>query len=90
VLARVRGEQLDKLGMLMDFGVLKKHLRELADELDHLFLNEKPPFDAINPTSENLAKYMYEELAKRLPPGVRPYEMTVWESPTSAATYRPE
>ena len=90
VLARVRGEKLDALGMLMDFGILKKHVRQLTEDLDHKFLNETPPFDAINPTSENLAKYLYDELNALLPPGVSSYEITVWESSTSAATYRQE
>ena len=90
VLARVRGERLDAAGMLMDFGILKKHLRDLAERLDHRFLNATPPFDVVNPTSENLAKHIFEELAKLLPSGVFPHAITVYESPTSAATYRAE
>lgn len=88
VIARVCGETLDGTGMLMDFGILKKLLRGLADGLDHTFLNALPPFDVVNPTSENLAKHIFGELAKALPAGVSPYEITVYESPTSAATYR--
>ena len=90
VLIRVRGEALDATGMLMDFGVLKRLLRGITEELDHRFLNETPPFDAINPTSENLAKYIHGELAGLLPSGVSPHEVTVYESPTSSATYRSE
>ncbi len=90
VLAEVRGERLDGTGMLMDFGVLKKLLRDLADSLDHTFLNETPPFDAVNPTSENLAKHIFEELGKVLPVGVLPHGVTVYESATSSATYRVE
>ena len=88
VLARICGGKLDAIGMLMDFGILKKYVRQLTEDLDHKFLNETSPFDAINPTSENLAKYLYDELNKLLPPGVASYEITVWESGTSAATYR--
>ncbi len=88
VLAEVKGDALDGTGMLMDFGILKKLLRDLTEDLDHKFLNETPPFDAINPTSENLAKYLHEQLAKLLPSGVSPHAVTVYESPTSAATYR--
>lgn len=87
VLARVRGEALDATGMLMDFGLLKQHLRRLTEELDHKFLNAVPPFDTLNPTSEHLAKYLYERLAPLLPPGVVPHSVTVYESPTSSATY---
>ncbi len=87
VLIRVRGEELDALGMLMDFGDLKKLLKQGMDCLDHKFLNETPPFDAVNPTSENIARHLYEELAKRLPPGVAMHDVTVWESEKCAATY---
>ncbi len=87
VLARVQGTELDGTGMLMDFGILKHRLRELTESLDHRFLNETSPFDGINPTSENLAKYLYEQLALLLPPGVTPQSVTVYESPTSSATY---
>ncbi len=87
VLVKVKGRELDPIGMLVDFGDLKKILRELLSGLDHVFLNELPPFDRINPTSENLAAYLYETLAERLPEGVDVHEVTVWESARSAATY---
>ncbi len=90
VVVRVRGGELDATGMLMDFGVLKRLLRGIMEELDHRFLNETPPFDAINPTSENLAKYIYGVLAGILPSGISPHEVTVYESPTASATYRAE
>ena len=87
VLAVVKGERLGPLGMLMDFGDLKKVLKTLMDSLDHRFLNDTPPFDRINPTSENLAKYLYEEMEQRLPEGVAVHKITVWESEKCAATY---
>ncbi len=87
VLARVQGEQLDATGMLMDFGLLKRHLRCLTEALDHTFLNALPPFDALNPTSENLAKHLCEQLGPLLPSGVTPHSVTVYESPPSSATY---
>ncbi len=87
VLARVQGGELDATGMLMDFGILKQHLRALTEELDHKFLNATPPFDTLNPTSENLAKYLYERLSLLLPSGVAPQSVTVYESPTSSATF---
>ncbi|MCC8108469.1 MAG: 6-carboxytetrahydropterin synthase QueD [Planctomycetes bacterium] len=87
VRVRVKGERLGPIGMLMDFGDLKRLVKALMDELDHKFLNETPPFDTLNPTSENLAKYLYDRLSAALPDGVRPHEVTVWESEKCAATY---
>ncbi len=87
VLAVLCGEKLDSLGMLMDFGDVKKLLKTLMDRLDHKFLNETAPFDAVNPTSENLARHLFEELDAVLPAGVRAHEVTVWESEKCAATY---
>lgn len=88
VRVRVCGRDLDRLGMLMDFGCLKQTLKTLLDGLDHKFLNETPPFDRVNPTSENLAKHLYESLDAVLPQGVRVHEVTVWESEKCAASYR--
>lgn len=87
VLVRVKGETLDKTGMLLDFGILKRIVKDSLDRLDHRFLNETPPFDTINPTSENLAKYLYVHLNTLLPDGVSVHEITVWESEKCAATY---
>lgn len=57
--AAVEGSRLDaKTGMLLDFGILKKALAAILAPLDHAFLNDTPPFDVINPSSENLARYI--------------------------------
>ena len=92
--AEVAGEQLDELGMLVDFSLLKKVLREVVDPLDHRDLCEIPPFDRENPTAENLARYIYEQLKERLeslPVGVlvKLNLVRVWESPGCAAVYSP-
>ncbi len=87
VMARVRGRKLDALGMLMDFGDLKKLLKTGLEYLDHQFLNDIAPFDAVNPTSENLAKFLYDTLARELPEGVEMHDVTVWESEKCAAVY---
>ncbi len=87
VVLRVKGEELDKTGMLLDFGVLKKTLRDLLESLDHKFLNETVPFDTVNPTSEHLAKYLFEQMNALLPSGVCVHDVTVYESEKSAATY---
>lgn len=85
----VGGEELDPVGMLMDFGDLKRILREELERLDHVFLNETKPFDTLNPTSEHLAQYLAGQIAPQLPAPVRVVAVRVWESTRCAATYRP-
>ena len=60
--------------------------------LDHKYLNELPPFDVLNPSAENIARHIYDEAAKQMhqaPNGAAIASITVWETETSAATYRP-
>lgn len=85
---RVRGNRLDPLGMLMDFGDLKAKLKACLEELDHSFLNCSPPFDTVNPTSENLASHIFRRIGGMLPEGVKPDSVIVWESEKCAAEYR--
>ena len=83
-------DALNELGMVIDFGELKKALDEVLAGLDHRYLNECPPFDAINPSSENLAKFIFDETARRLEG--RPARLVrcrVWESDNSYSTYQP-
>lgn len=87
VMVRVKGERLDHTGMLVDFGILKLLVKDTLDRLDHKFLNETPPFDRINPTSENLARHLFEEMGRVLPDGVLVHDITVWESEKCAAIY---
>jgi 6-pyruvoyltetrahydropterin/6-carboxytetrahydropterin synthase len=87
------GAALDSAGLLFDFVALKKVMGEIIAGLDHRYLNDQPPFDAINPSAENIAKYFYEQTVAHLPPaanGARIAAITVWETDTTAATYRPE
>ena len=86
----VCGNGLDRLGMLVDFGELKRLLRDALARFDHRFLNDVAPFDRMNPTSENLARHFVETIGPRLPPNARVSEVAVWESDRSAARYRPE
>ncbi len=86
----VAGRELDGLGMLIDFRVLKQEVARVIDTLDHYYLNEIEPFRSVNPTAENIAAYVYRELAGRLPAGVAVQAVKVWESPHSAAVYREE
>jgi len=87
---RLAGDGLDEEGMLLDFTRAKRILSEVLDDLDHAYLNDVPPFDEINPSSENLARVIAERVAQRLPAGVRLASVTTWESEGCAATYRPE
>lgn len=82
-------EELDRSGIAFDFVDVKKHLRELADHLDHNNLNDLPPFDEIEPSAENQAKYFHDEMKRRLPPRMADAIVyaRVWETPTQWAQY---
>ena len=80
------GTQLDKTGMLIDFTDMKAHLDKIMSYLDHKFLNETAPFDKINPTAENIAAYIFEELKKAETKTAKVCEVEVWESDTSSAS----
>jgi 6-pyruvoyltetrahydropterin/6-carboxytetrahydropterin synthase len=91
VVASVTAQHTDEVGMAYDFTRLKKHLAEILGRLDHTCLNEVPPFDGINPSSENLATVIYQELAPVLKgTRARVSKVQVWESPHSRVTYFPE
>ncbi len=82
-------DELNNLGMVVDFRVLKKALGEVIDKLDHSFLNDLEPFRKVNPSSENIARHIYEEVHSRLPSD-RPAKLVgvrVWESEDSWAEY---
>jgi 6-pyruvoyltetrahydropterin/6-carboxytetrahydropterin synthase len=80
----VLGKELDKIGMLADFGAIKEKLREITEKLDHTFLNDSKEIG--NPTSENLARYIFQSL-NDLPKFVRLEKVRVWESPKSWSEY---
>ena len=84
----LRGDRLDDAGLVRDFGVVKAKTREVLAELDHKFLNELPAFRQQNPSSENLARYLFERLGTALNDGgVKVCRVSVWESDTSCASY---
>lgn len=89
--ATVYGENLDELGMVVDFSVIKAQLKQITEDLDHKLLNDLPEFadGQANPTAEQLSIYIYN----RLKQGLSAYAITmgrvrVWESPNAAVTYR--
>ncbi len=85
--AVIRGPRLDGAGMLVDFVELKAKLADLIGELDHRNLNELEPFRVDNPSAENIARHLYEGLARAMPPGVSVDRVTVYETDRCAATY---
>jgi 6-pyruvoyltetrahydropterin/6-carboxytetrahydropterin synthase len=88
----LQGPGLDSTGLLFDFTHLKHVLREIIGGVDHVYLNDKPPFDVTNPSAENLAKYFFEETSRQMnavPEGARIASVTVWETDTTSATYWP-
>ena len=87
--AIVRGEELDKLGMLVDFKILKTELNKILDEFDHRFLNELDTFAEENTTAENLARKIYKQLAisEIFSGSTKLHAVKVHESPNSCVTY---
>ncbi len=84
------GEKLNSIGLLMDFVDLRTSLKAMVERLDHHFLNEIPPFDRLNPSAENLAKYFCDELLPNASAqGLSIRAVRVWETDTTSATYRP-
>lgn len=90
----VEGEELNRIGLLVDFVDLKRAVREVIAILDHQFINDLEPFTVINPSAENLAKYFYDEVSCRLDlktfgAPARIAQVRIWETDTSIAVYRP-
>jgi 6-pyruvoyltetrahydropterin/6-carboxytetrahydropterin synthase len=85
------GEELDEAGLLLDFKLLKQVLRPVVDYLDHQMINELKPFDEINPSAENLARYFYQQTVQQLQEmtggRVRVKDATLYETDTSFAKY---
>ena len=86
----IQGEKLDKLGMLIDFTVIKEVMKTyIDDQLDHQDLNLVGPFGVRNPTAENLARFIFETLQNALlkTKGIRVVWVEVWEGDKSAVRY---
>ena len=84
----IRSEKLDEIGIAVDFKALKRELDALLGELAHKDLNSIPPFDKLNPTSENIAMYIYKRLSGKLNGnGVKVYRVRVGENASSGASY---
>ena len=91
VVANLRADKLDDIGLAFDFTVLKKSIDEILEKFDHTCLNDIEPFTSINPSSENIASTICGELKKRLDKQTAEIEsIEVWESPDAWVTYVPD
>jgi 6-pyruvoyltetrahydropterin/6-carboxytetrahydropterin synthase len=85
------GKELDSTGLLYDFVHLKRVIQGVIGSLDHKYLNDLAPFDTLNPSAENIARHIFDRTATELmraPNAAAISSVTVWETETSAATYR--
>lgn len=76
---------LDKDGMAVDFKEAKAVLKKVLGQFDHSYLNDSGVFKKINPTSENMAKLIYDDIKKS---NKHIYSVAVWENENSCATYK--
>ncbi len=84
----VQSKVLNDIGIAIDFRDIKKQTKVVANRLDHQYLNEVKPFDTLNPTAENIAKYFYEEVGQLINnQDVTVKEVTIWETPRASVTY---
>jgi len=84
----VIAERLNEIDIAMDFHAIKQITDEFISLLDHSFLNDIFPFTEKNPSSENIAKWIYDSLRKKLnDDNIHLSAVTVWESETTSATY---
>ena len=75
---------LDDNGLAVDFKIAKAALKDSIEDLDHSYLNESGPFKAINPTSENIARFIFDSIKKKIK---NIHSVAVWENEKSCAVY---
>jgi len=85
-----RGNELNNIGLLVDFVELKQAADDLVAYVDHQNLNELEPFvEEQNPSAENVARFFLEKLASKINDArVQIYKVRCFETPTSVATYQ--
>jgi len=85
----VTGKDLEENGILVDFRQIKQATQEVINELDHRFLNDLQYFKEVNPSSENIARHIFDSVGKLLNNDrVRVSRVTAWESDSACATYK--
>ncbi len=88
VQASVAARELDGIGLVVDFLELEDWLKEILAPYDHRHMNDLPPFDELNPSTEHMARLFYDQLQEKLSPrGLRVRRIRVWEAPTFSASY---
>ena len=91
VVVKIKSSVVNDIGIAYDFVELKQHLKDILAKFDHTCLNDVPPFDKINPSSENIASTIYNELQPKLAEApVSLSTVEVWESPQTGASYTPD
>jgi 6-pyruvoyltetrahydropterin/6-carboxytetrahydropterin synthase len=84
----ITAQELDEVGMGIDFQDVKAETKQLLEGLDHYNLNDMPPFDKINPTAENLSAFIFQSLAKQLNDNrIKVSAVTVWETDRACVRY---
>ena len=83
----VSAEKLNKIGIALDFQHLQDLTREVLKQFDHQYINEMPPFTDMNPTAENLARYIYEQIEGKLPEGIKMRKVSLWEGEKYCVEY---
>jgi 6-pyruvoyltetrahydropterin/6-carboxytetrahydropterin synthase len=90
VVVKIESAGLDDIGIAYDFVEIKRYLAEILSRFDHTCLNDVPPFDKINPSSENIASTIYNELQPKLTEApISLSSVEVWESPQTGVIYSP-
>jgi 6-pyruvoyltetrahydropterin/6-carboxytetrahydropterin synthase len=88
VQASVAARELDELGLVVDFLELEAWLMEILEPYDHRHMNDLPPFDKVNPSTEHMARLFYDRLQEKLSSrGLRVRRVRVWEAPAFSASY---
>ncbi len=89
IVVYVGASKLNNMGMVIDFKDLKKVMKEVIMPMDHNDINTYKPFDIVNPTSENIAKYIYEEVSKKINDDrISVSRVEVFETDKSKAIYK--
>jgi 6-pyruvoyltetrahydropterin/6-carboxytetrahydropterin synthase len=94
VRVHARANELNRIGMVIDFADLQKLVAEVGSRFDHQNVNEIPPFHEINTTAEQLARFFYEQVSRQLAEReggrVSVSKVEIWENEGSLAVYREE
>ena len=82
----IEAQELNEMGVVIDFRGIKKKLKDFLNNLDHVCLNDLPEFQEINPSTENLARYVFQKFRQECEPFLLK-KVRVWESERASVTY---